>query len=383
MQHESESLESALDAIVNRVYATYEETGTSFPYFADQKTGEWTTTPDGNWCGGHWIGLLWIASEHRDGNTAEELRQAARDHTERMTAYMPEHSMFRGMNFHYAGFGGYDRTGDRSLFGLGLSGADSMVEEYHEGARQIPLGELAIEGPDEFRGAESDHGPPGTQIGAVDNIYTALPVLWRAYEETGDPTFRDVAVSHADRHLDWYIRDDGSTWHHAVFDPKTGELERQYNELAHSDDTCWARGQGWNVAGLCRAYQETGAARYRDAIRDTVEYYRENSPDDEVPYWDFERQETDEPRDTSAAALVAYGLCRLDPDDDSVSNLRRYGERVLDSLLTNYFVTDTDAANYGAIRHGCFNRPGNYAIDNELVWTNYYVARTLESLLDA
>jgi unsaturated chondroitin disaccharide hydrolase len=91
--------------------------------------------------------------------------------------------------------------GERSLFGVGLTGADAMVAAFHEGAKQIPLGELAIKGPKEFRGPESDHGPPGTQIGAVDNIYTALPVLWRAYEETGNPEFRDVAVAHADRHL--------------------------------------------------------------------------------------------------------------------------------------------------------------------------------------
>lgn len=382
MQNERPDLESALAAIVDRVSATYEETGAAFPYFADPETGEWTTTPDGNWCGGHWIGLLRIASERLGGDTGERLQQAAREHTDKMAAYMPEHSMFRGINFHYAGFGGYDRTGDRSLFGLGLSGADAMVEEYHEGARQIPLGELAIKGPGEFRGPESDHGPPGSQIGAVDNIYTALPVLWRAYEETGDATFRDVAVSHADRHLDWYVRDDGSTWHHAVFDPETGELKRQYNELAHSDDTCWARGQGWNVAGLCRAYRETGAPRYRDAIRQTVEYYHEKSPQDGVPHWDFERQGADEPRDTSAAALVAYGLCRLDPADRSVAGLREYGVGVLESLLENYLVTDPDVTDYGAIRHGCFNRPGNYATDNELVWTNYYVARTLEAQLD-
>ncbi|WP_436926149.1 glycoside hydrolase family 88 protein [Halosimplex amylolyticum] len=374
---------AALDAIVERVRTTHDAVGREFPYVADPQTGEWTTTPDGNWCGGHWIGLLHLASDRLSGEPANQLRAAARDHTERMDEYMPRESMFCGMNFRYAGFGGYDRTGDRSLFGLGLTGADAMVEYYHEGARQIPLGELAIKGPDEFRGPESDHGPSGAQIGAVDNIYTALPVLWRAYDETGDPTFRDVAVSHADRHLDWYVRADGSTWHHAVFDPETGELERQYNELARSDETCWARGQGWNVAGLCRAYTETGAQRYLDALELTVGYYRDNSPADEVPYWDFAVSGADEPRDTSAAALVAYGLLGLDPRDESVADLRAYGRTVLASLVDDYLVTDPDAPNVGAVRHGCFNRPGDYAVDDELIWTTYYVARTLERVLDA
>ncbi|MFB6136207.1 MAG: glycoside hydrolase family 88 protein [Halobacteriaceae archaeon] len=364
----------ALDAVVERVDATLAETGAAFPYVRDP--GErWETTDDGNWCGGHWVGLLWLAHE-RTGEA--RFAAAAREHAETLRQSMPRESMFCGMNFHYAGFRAYDVTGDRRAFGLGLEGADAMADYYHEGARQVPLGTLGIVGPEQFRGPASDHGPSGDRIAAVDDVYTALPVLWRAYRETGDPGFRDVAVSHADRHLDWFVRDDGSTWHHAVFDPETGALERQYNELAHGDDTCWARGQGWNVAGLARAYRETGADRYRDALERTVAYHREHAPEDGVPRWDYEVPDPEgEPRDTSAAALVAYGLTRL-PDDDRVADLRAYGERVLDSLLADYLVTEADADEpVGTVLHGCFNAPGGYATDSELVWTTYYLARAL------
>jgi unsaturated chondroitin disaccharide hydrolase len=375
------TLERALDALCFRVDETLVATGDAFPYVADPETGEWETTRNGNWCGGHWIGLLRVAAERADdADDATRYETAARAHTETMREYMPRESMFCGMNFHYAGFRGYDATGDRSLFGLGLEAADSMVAAFHEGARQIPLGGLAIKGPEQFRGPESDHGPSGDRIGAVDNVYTALPVLWRAYRETGDERFRDVAVSHADRHLDWYLRDDGSTWHHAVFDRETGALERRYNELARGDDTCWARGQGWNVAGLARAYAETGAGRYLDALERTVDYYRRNSPADGVPRWDFAAGDG-EPRDTSAAALVAYGLIRL-PRADATADLRAYGRSVLASLLDDYLVTDADDPRYGRLLHGCFNRPGRYADDHELVWTTYYAATAVATLLD-
>jgi unsaturated chondroitin disaccharide hydrolase len=296
--------------------------------------------------------------------------------------------MFYGMAHHYAGFRAYDATGDRRLFGLGLDGADAMVDSFHEGARQIPLGDLKLRGPENFRGPESDHGPSGDRVGAVDNVYTALPVLWRAYRETGDARFRDIAVSHADRHLDWYVRPDGSTWHHAVFDAETGNLERQYNELAHADDTCWARGQGWNVAGLARTYRETGAGRYLDALERTVAYYVAESPADLVAYWDFAApQGSETPRDTSAAALVAYGLVRLDPESvprghaDRVADLRRTGERVLAALIADYLITDAEDDRYGMVKHGCYNYPGGFATDNELVWTDYYVAEAVSALL--
>jgi unsaturated chondroitin disaccharide hydrolase len=379
---DSERYRAALTALLARTGRTLDATGDRFPYVYDRETEAWETTENGNWCGGHWIGLLWLAADHaEDDEAAERFERAAREHTRRMRAYMPRDSMFCGMNFAYAGFRGYDHSGDRTLFGVGLEGADAMADAYHEGARQIPLGKLAIKGPEQFRGPDSDHGPPGDRIGAVDNLYTAVAVLWRAFDEIGDPRFRDVAVSHADRHLDWYVRDDGRTWHHAVFDGD-GELERQYNELAHSDETCWARGQGWNIAGLAAAYAATGADRYRRALDSTVEYYRAHAPADMVPRWDFEVPNPEsEPRDTSAAAIAAYGLLALLPDDDRVADLRAVGRDVLDSLVSSYLVTDPDDPTYGQVRHGCFNRPGGYAVDTELVWTTYYVAETLDSVL--
>jgi len=62
-----------------------------------------------------------------------------------------------------------------------------------------------------------------------------------------------------------------------------------------------------------------------------------------------------------------------------VTDLRAYGETVLESLLADYLVVDPSAPNYGAVLQGCFNRPGEYAVENELIWTNYYTARTLET----
>jgi unsaturated chondroitin disaccharide hydrolase len=300
------------------------------------------------------------------------------------------------MNFHYAGFGAADVTGESSDLNLGIEGADAMVEYFHQGARQIPLGGLAIESPTpEFRGPDSDGEPSGHHLGAVDAIYTSLPVLWRAYRETGDPVYRDTAVSHADRHLDWYVREDGRTWHHAEFDPETGALVRQYNELAVSEDTCWARGQGWAIAGFARAYAETGADRYLDALRSLVDYYRRESPPDLVPFWDFEHPDRPTvPRDTSAAALAAYGLCRLpEPatdagdqpalDADAVADLRDTGKAILRSLLADY-VTPLDADDdrpRGMVLEGCYNGPAGFADRNELIWTDYYVLATLTALV--
>lgn len=379
-------LDGAYDALLARV-KTVETDLKDFPLLVDAETGEWETTDDGNWCAGHWIGLLWLAAEAAD--TASERRRyerAARSYLDRMLdADELLDSMFAGMNYVYACFRGYDVTGDRDLYGHGFTGADATVDLFHERARMVPIGIYRVAGPKEQFDLSESVGdrPTGDRISATDMVCSAIPVLWRAYEETGDTAFRDRALAHSDRHLDWCIREDGSTWHECEFNPETGDLAAQYNDLSYDEDTCWARGQGWNVAGLSRTYNETGAERYLVALEETVGYYVEHTPDDLVPYWDFEDPNIpDAPRDTSAAALTAYGLSQLEGDGERVAALRETGERVLASLVENYLVRDADAGNYGVVTHGTYNKPGDYGVETELIWTNYYVAYAVREQLD-
>ena len=217
----SRSLVEAYELMVRRVETTLEETDDAFPYYADPDTGEWTTTTDGNWCGGHWIHMCWLAYDH----TGEaRFAEVAREHAQVMHEYMPRDSMFCGLNFHFAGLRGYDVSGDDRERDLGIEGADAMAACYHEGARMIPIGGLLVEVPDDFvedfRGEANEI--TGDRCTSTDNLHTSLPVLWRAFRETGEPRYRDIAVSHADRHLDWVVKPDGSTWNVVQFHPEMG-----------------------------------------------------------------------------------------------------------------------------------------------------------------
>jgi unsaturated chondroitin disaccharide hydrolase len=373
----------ALDAILHFVEYTLPRLEDRFPLVGDTETGEWETTADGNWCGGHWVGLLWLASE-RSTSDGPEYESAAKSLAELVDDAIPRDTMFYGLNAEHAGFRGYDATGDRELFAFGLRGADAMADLFHLMARQVQSGDYDIAGPDGFREEDTSHHdsgcPESTGLCAVDNVFTALPVLWRAYRETGKEHFRDLAVAHADRHIDWFVRSNGSTWHHATFDARTGALRDRDNAMGNSDDSCWARGFGWHVAGLARAYRETGAERYLSVLEQSLDYYRSNTPDDGIPHWDFEVEATPEtPRDTSAAALVAYGLCQL-PDIEATASLRTVGASVLSSLVSHYLLTDAGESRRGLVTDGCYNMPSNYATDNALIWTQYYVGAALDAL---
>ena len=85
-------------------------------------------------------------------------------------------------------------------------------------------------------------------------------------------------------------------------------------------------------------------------------------------------------RDTSGAALVAWGLGALRGADDEVGRLRAYGRRILDGLVEHHMVRDPGDPRCGMVLHSCYNRTANYGTCHEHVWTEFYVAR---ALLDA
>ncbi len=173
-------LRDALDAILHRVHTTLKDAGEAFPLYADPETGTWGTTSDGNWCAGHWINLLRLAATYADSDQkAERFKTAARSHTATLESSGIRDTMFGGMNYLYAGFRGWDLTDDRSLFGLGLEGADAMQSLFHEPTQLVPRreSEYAIARPDyEPTDAtiQNDAGLSTKLEASSDNIYTCI-----------------------------------------------------------------------------------------------------------------------------------------------------------------------------------------------------------------
>jgi len=375
-----------LAAVLERARRTASTVEDGFPFVADPETGVWTTlTTRGHWAVGHWIGLLWTGAAHADDRAArQQFASAARSATAATEWDRYVGTLFGGMNFLFGGFRAHDVTGERTDLDRGLRGADAMARLFDSRARVVPVGSFETRGTKDELDDEADEPGAGEDVTAVDAVHTAIPILLRASEVTERGAYRAIARDHVERHVEWFLREDGSVWHKAAYDRTSGRVTRRYNQLAFSDETCWARGLGWSVAGLATAYRYTGERRYLDALAANVDYYRDRTPDDHVPYWDFEDPAIpDAPRDTSAAALVAYGLLGVPTDSDRAPDLRTYGEHVLGSLVATYLVDDDADHRYGMITHGCYNNVTGYATDNELIWTAYYVARSLVRWLNA
>jgi len=56
------SWSQAIDRMLSRIQDTAARVKEGFPHWSDPATGDWTTTPDGDWTGGYWIGMLWLAA---------------------------------------------------------------------------------------------------------------------------------------------------------------------------------------------------------------------------------------------------------------------------------------------------------------------------------
>jgi len=80
--------------------------------------------------------------------------------------------------------------------------------------------------------------------------------------------------------------------------------------------------------------------------------------------------------------ITAYGLLKLaERGDPSTCELQQVGSRILSSLVTDYLVTESQAANRGALLHGCYRYPQGVSINNELIWGDFYAAAALDLLV--
>ena len=355
---------NALERLIDRIGQTARETGDRFPYYAEE-SGKWVTTVDGDWCGGHWVAMLWIAFR-RTGDPY--FRDLAARLSYRLAERVDAVDMFRGVIHYYSAALGADLLGDEGLAAIAVRAAEGICRMYNPRAQMIPLGaEAKIKGT----------AVKGDEKGAVDNAMVPLMVVWWAWRRTARSEFAEVARAVTDQVCRWFIRPDGSTWQVGIFEPQTGKLLEHRTVLGYSNETCWSRGQSWLLYGLANGYLNSSTPKFLAEARRVWEFFRSHVPEDLVPYYDFlDPRIPNVPRDTSAAALAAAGLLVLSQADrENSAEHGRAAEEIVLSLVQSYFTKD------GRLIHGCFDLPRRVATDNELIWGSYYLLETLDRLV--
>jgi unsaturated chondroitin disaccharide hydrolase len=207
----------------------------------------------------------------------------------------------------------------------------------------------------------------------IDNMMN-LELLFWASKQTGDPIYREIAITHALTTMENQFRDDYSTVHVVDYDTITGEVRQKNTHQGYSDESSWARGQAWGLYGFTATYRFTKDQRFLEMAENIAGFLlnHPNLPEDGVPYWDYNDPGIpDVPRDVSAAAIMASALYELSTYSDNGVFLRSEADRILDSIWENYRSSEGD--NYGFILdHATGNLPRGSDIDVPMNYADYY-----------
>lgn len=214
----------------------------------------------------------------------------------------------------------------------------------------------------------------------IDNMMN-LELLFWASEASGDATYRDIAISHADTTLKNHYRQDMSTWHVINYDPETGEVLNRQTQQGYSDRSSWARGQAWGLYGFTLCYRFTQDERYLAHARKIADFILNypGLPEDHIPYWDYNAPKIpDEPRDASAAAITCSALYELSGflGKDGVS-YRRAAENILKSLSSDAYLAQPGSNHNFILKHSVGSRPENHEVDVPLIYADYYFLQAL------
>lgn len=357
---------AGLERMLRRVDATGASVKDGFPHYGDPATGGWTTSPAGDWTGGFWNAMCWLAAR----STGEErYRRWAREWTERLRPRAASDTVFRGFLFYYGAAVGEALLGDPTAREVALAGARGWAGSFNPKADAFPLGDAAEEASDVGHGEAS-----------IDTVVGAALLVWAA-GAGGDPAWRDLAIRHARRHIELCLRGDGSICQSASFDPATGKLVRRYTHKGYAEDSTWARAQAWGIVGYAVMHAWTGEHEFLGVAERAADWWLAHAPADRVAYWDFDAPVgPDTNRDTSATAIVAASLLKLATLGGDAGRRERYrtaGEATVRALVDGYL----DAR--GILSHGCYSQRIGLATAHELIWGSYYLFEALHVLTGA
>jgi unsaturated chondroitin disaccharide hydrolase len=217
----------------------------------------------------------------------------------------------------------------------------------------------------------------------IDNMMN-LELLLAATTLSGDSTYFNVAISHADRTEENHFRKDNSSYHVLSYDTLSGKPHLKQTYQGFSDESSWARGQAWGLYAYTFMHKLTGYERYLDRAVKIAEFIlnHPNLPHDLIPYWDFDAKTIpNAPRDASAAAITASALVTL-------SELTKVNN---DKYLkaANTIVRTLSSPEYKAIlgENGNFilkksvgSLPNDSEVNVPLSYADYYYIETLMKL---
>lgn len=213
----------------------------------------------------------------------------------------------------------------------------------------------------------------------IDNMMN-LELLFWATKESQDSTYYNIAVNHARTTMKNHFRPDFSSYHVIDYDSITGEVLKKNTHQGYAHESAWSRGQAWAIYGYTLCYRETGLPEFLFQAKNIEKYLftHKNMPDDLIPYWDFDApQIPDEPRDASAATVIASALYELSLyDAENGARYKANADRIMENLTKNYRAS-LNKDNGFLLLHSTGTKPTNTEVDVPIVYADYYFLEAL------
>ncbi len=318
--------------------------------------GELRLVASKDWTSGFFPGNLWYLYEL----TKDEDRKVQ---AEKFTALIEKEKMngtTHDMGFKiYCSFGnGYRLTGNQHYKEVIVQAAKTLITRFNP-----KVGALR----------SWDHNSDKWDFPVIIDNMLNLELLFEATRLTGDSTYHDIAVKHANTTMKNHFRPDYSTWHVISYNPETGAVEKRNTHQGYSDDSAWARGQAWGIYGYTMCYRYTKNPAYLAQAENIARFIfsNKNMPKDLIPYWDFDAPKIpDEPRDVSAAAVISSALYELSTYSKKEDYLK-LAKKITVTIASKY--KSADGMNKGFILdHSTGHYPKNSEIDVPINYADYY-----------
>lgn len=215
----------------------------------------------------------------------------------------------------------------------------------------------------------------------IDNMMN-LELLFEATRITGDSSFHNIAVTHANTTMKNHYRPDYSSWHVINYDDNTGAVKQKKTAQGYSDGSAWARGQAWGLYGFTMTYRETRRPEYLQQAEHIADFILNHPhfPKDGIPFWDFDAPDIpDALRDASAAAIIASALmelCTYVPIPKSGKYLST-AELILKTLSSPDYLAAPETNGGFLLKHGVGHLPNHTEVDVPLSYADYYFIEAL------
>jgi len=335
----------------------------AFPRSYTDSTQTIRKTPSKDWTSGFFPGNLWHLSQIT-GN------DAFKDKAATWTSFMETQKYNDGthdMGFKiYCSYGeGFKITNDSSYADVIVESAQTLATRFNENVGSLRSWDF---------NAEEWEFPV-----IVDNMMN-LELLFEATKITGDSTFYDIAVQHANTTLKNHVREDNSIYHVVVYDTISGAVKDKVTHQGINDESSWSRGQGWGIYGFTMAYRYTKDSTYLNQAKATADFYlsQKNFREDGIPYWDFaDPKIPDAVRDVSAATVIASAFYEMDTYLDDPKYIA-YADKVMNTLQSEEYILPVSVDAPFILDHSTGNWPKNDEMDDPIVYGDYYF---LEALL--